>query len=105
MRRVIASWRASYDPALSVVAGEPVEVGGTDPDNPGWRWCVNAEGLGGWLPEGWTQDGRASAAFDTAELTVAGGEEAQVLKRHAAWSLCRLGDGREGWLPDTCLSD
>jgi hypothetical protein len=49
--RVVAAWTASYDPALKVARGERVAPGRTDPENPGWRWCVNGEGLGGWLPE------------------------------------------------------
>lgn len=101
---VVSPWRASYDPALRVDAGEPLSPGDTDPENPGWRWCVNGDGLGGWLPEGWVRDGRAKDAFDTRELTVRGGEEVDVLARHAGWSRCRLPGGREGWLPDTCLA-
>jgi len=104
MARVITPWRASYDPALRVAAGEALDTHRTDPDNPGWRWSVNADGLGGWLPDGWVAGGRAREAFDTRELDVSEGEEVAVMARLHGWSRCRLADGREGWVPDGCLS-
>ena len=84
--------------------GERLEVGAIDPDNPGWRWCVNDAGLGGWLPEDWVVDGYACGDFNTAELTVAVGAGVVLLRCHAGWWLCRLDDGREGWLPESVLS-
>jgi len=102
--RVTLAWTASYTPALRVVRGEPLTAGGTDPDNPGWRWCVNAEGLGGWLPEGLVVEGRASMAFDSVELTVRCGDLVTLLETHAGWWLCRHADGRVGWVPDANLA-
>ncbi|AHM04108.1 hypothetical protein roselon_01741 [Roseibacterium elongatum DSM 19469] len=84
--------------------GEALTLGGTDPENPGWRWCVNEKGLGGWLPEGWVVDGRAKGAFDTTEATVAPGTRVTLVRAHAGWWFCRLGDGRHGWLPESVLS-
>jgi hypothetical protein len=81
-----------------------VSPGRTDPDNPGWRWCVNGEGLGGWLPEGLVRDGCALDDFDTRELTVAVGDEVEVRDRRAGWSFCLAHGGRLGWVPDGCLN-
>ncbi len=101
--RVIARWTASYDPALRVVAGEKVLPKRRDPDNPGWVWCVNARGLGGWLPEPLVEDGRASVDFDTMELTVSEGDQVVVLETLAGWSRCLGQGGETGWPPDSCL--
>ena len=49
--RALKDWRATYDPALSVRAKDPVQIGHEDPDYPGWVWCVDQSGLGGWLPK------------------------------------------------------
>jgi SH3-like domain-containing protein len=86
-----------------VVRGEVLEAGRTDPDNPSWRWCVNAEGLGGWLPEDWLVAGRAREDFDTTELSVTGGEAVTLIRAHTRWWLCRREDGHTGWLPDSVL--
>jgi hypothetical protein len=102
--RVVVAWTASYDPALKVARGERVAPGRTDPENPGWRWCVNGEGLGGWLPEGIVADGRVSEDFDTRELTVSIGDAVEVLQTCAGWSLCAGPDGAVGWIPDSCIA-
>ena len=95
-------WTASYDPALRVSAGEPLEVGRGDDEWPGWVWCENATGLGGWLPLETVGDGRALEDFDTCELTVAAGERVDPGERRAGWTWCRRGE-RAGWVPDRCL--
>ena len=103
MIRATAPWRASYDPALAVAAGEPLEVGRRSEDEwPGWVWCENRSGLGGWLPEGIVGDGLALADFDTRELTVTEGEVVHPGERRAGWTWCRGEDG-QGWVPDRCL--
>jgi SH3-like domain-containing protein len=101
--RVTAAWEASYDPALKVARGEALTLGGTDPEFPGWRWCVNAGGLGGWLPETLLDGDRAGEDFDTAELKVSPGDTVTLLDARAGWWRCRKADGREGWLPEDVL--
>ena len=102
MSCVTAPWRATYDPALCVAKGDPLEVGRRDEEWPGWVWCLDAEGLGGWLPEEDVGDGRALADFDTRELTVAEGDMLEPLEHRSGWTWCRGLDG-EGWVPDRCL--
>ena len=101
MIRVREGWRASYDPALRVAAGEPLVVGHRDDEWPGWVWCL-AGGLGGWLPEEVVGDGRARADFDTRELTAAEGDVLEPLGWRSGWTWCRGRNG-EGWVPDRCL--
>lgn len=103
MIRVTAPWTASYDPALAVSAGEPLSVGRRSDDEwPGWVWCENAAGLGGWLPVETVAEDRAVEAFDARELTVAEGDMVEPGARRAGWTWCRAGE-REGWVPDRCL--
>ena len=103
MIRATAPWRASYDPALAVATGEPLKVGLRSEDEwPGWVWCENRRGLGGWLPEDVVRDGQALADFDTRELTVAAGDRVEPGERRAGWTWCRVGE-RPGWVPDRCL--
>ena len=102
MIRVRRLWTASYDPALRVSAGDALTVGRRDDEWPGWVWCVDRDGLGGWLPEGIVADDRATADFDTRELTVAKGDLVKPLHHRSGWAWCRGPDG-EGWVPERCL--
>ena len=103
MIRVAAPWTASHDPALAVRAGEPLAIGRRSDDEwPGWVWCENRSGLGGWLPLDAVGDGRAVEDFDTRELTVAEGASVEAGERRAGWTWCRA-EEREGWVPDRCL--
>ena len=104
MIRVRAPWTATHDPALAVRAGEALSVGCADDGWPGWVWCENASGLGGWLPVEVVGEDRALEAFDTRELTVAEGDTVDPGARRAGWTWCRAA-GREGWVPDRCLHE
>lgn len=105
MIRAREAWRATHEPALRVEAGERLAVGRRDDEWPGWVWCENAAGLGGWLPEEVVGGGRALAAFDARELTVAAGEALEPGERCAGWTWCRGARGAEGWVPDRCLGE
>jgi hypothetical protein len=84
-----------------VARGEVLTYHHTDPENPGWRWTTNAAGLGGWLPEGLVENGRATEDFDSTELTVDEGESVTRLRQRNGWSLCETTTGTRGWLPDS----
>lgn len=101
--RVITDWTASYTPALCVRAGEKLSFGGTDPDNPGWRWARNAVGLGGWLPTARILGDHLTCDFDSAELTITAGEQVHILETMADWHLCETHGGCTGWLPASHL--
>ena len=102
--RVTTAWRASYDPALRVYAGETVTPGRKDTEHPGWQWVETKDRLGGWIPEAILQGTRISAGFDTVELTVATGDIVTCITSRSGWHWCRDISGREGWLPATHLS-
>ena len=104
MIRATAPWRATYDPALKVTAGDPLVIGRGDDEWPGWIWCLDAKGLGGWLPDDVLSDGRAIADFDARELAVAEGDLLEPLERRSGWTWCRRVQD-QGWVPDRCLED
>ena len=84
-------------------------LGDKDDEWPGWIWCQNAAGLGGWLPgELLASDASGKtatllAAFDTAELTVSRGETLEGFEARNGWTWCRNTSGDEGWVPSDCL--
>ncbi len=101
--RATKPWRASYDPALNVQAGDRVMLGRKDDEHPGWQWVKNADGLGGWVPENILDGSRVATGFNTKELTVFVGDPVTALLLHAGWYWCCDRDGTEGWLPLTHL--
>jgi hypothetical protein len=101
--RALKDWRATYDPALSVRAKDPVQIGHEDPDYPGWVWCVDQSGLGGWLPKEILGKTGPTRDFDTRELSVQAGEIVTEQVRYAGWSWCVSGSGQQGWLPRSHL--
>lgn len=103
--RVARPWRQSYDPALAVRAGEALTIGAGDDEYPGWVWCENADGLGGWLPETVLGPGRAVADFDTRELSVSEGDFIDIEARLLGWALCVTPEGARGWVPGSCLGE
>ena len=103
LHRVIEAWRRSYDPALAVAAGQCLTVERRDTEWPGWLWCRDESGLGGWLPEEVLEVGmgmaRVGEDFDTAELAVVPGEIVEGLGTREGWIWCRADSGAEGWVP------
>jgi len=100
--RVTEPWRATYDPALAVTAGQRIRPGRLDDAFPGWQWVEGQTGLGGWVPAGIVAGETITEAFDTAELSVAPGALLLPLSNRLGWTLCRAEDGSEGWVPDRC---
>jgi SH3-like domain-containing protein len=98
--RVTTEWKIIYPEPLSVSAGEVVSVGKDDPDWPGWRWCTDARGKEGWVPERLISRGRTIDRDYTArELPAQPGDEVEIVLEEAGWIWCRKDDGTSGWLP------
>src|SRR6476620_5600684 len=49
--RVLANYQAAYPDPIIVRAGEDLVAGKEDPDYPGWIWCTDRNGKGGWVPD------------------------------------------------------
>ena len=97
--RVIRSWRPSYDPALVVRKGDRVERGREDDEYPGWIWCVDRTGLGGWLPVEILAGEEILFDFKCMELSIDPGMHVETFEMLHGWVLARRTDGAEGWLP------
>lgn len=102
--RVTKTWRASYNPALAVLAGDIVTLGRRDTEYPGWQWAINAAGLGGWIPETILSGSRITGDFDTQELSIRQGDLVTRVASRAGWIWCRTKQGAEGWLPENHLT-
>ena len=65
--RVITDYRAAYPDPITVCAGDELTVGDGDPD-PGWVWCTDGRGKGGWVPDDCIEQTRAGprARYDYA---------------------------------------
>jgi hypothetical protein len=89
-----------YTEPLSVRAGELVTVGEDDPEWPGWRWCTDARGKQGWVPEALIGDGGViDREYTARELDVAVGDEVEIVREIAGWIWCEKAAGGSGWIP------
>ncbi|EQD57917.1 SH3 domain-containing protein, partial [mine drainage metagenome] len=66
-------------PPLRIRPGERLKVGELDETWPTFRWCVSAEGIGGWVPEACLVDAADASAtavrsYDTTELRTGAGD-------------------------------
>lgn len=108
--RAIANHTRSYETPLVVKRGDPLSVGQSDSEWPGWLWCVGVTGMGGWLParvlaDPDPLDGNTIAVedFDTMELTIRAGELLQGDVGESGWLWVTNAEGRSGWVPETTV--
>jgi hypothetical protein len=103
IRRVVADYKVAYPDPLVVRAGEVLNVGKEDPDYPGWVWCEDRKGKGGWVPDDCLElvGESAKARYDYAatELAATVGEELVVTKEKGGWAWCTNENCQSGWLP------
>lgn len=94
---------ATYANPISGDAGDPVDVGHEDPEQPGWWWCRGADGREVWVHGSFlVRDGvtgRLARRYDATELSIEAGQDVEVGEIAGGWAWCRATDGREGWLP------
>lgn len=103
-RVVIATHRSIYPDAVRVRRGEKVEVGGADPEFPGWIRITDPAGRSGWAPELILErSGRSEAVvtedYDATELDVSPGDRLTVHRELAGWYWVSDEAGESGWVP------
>lgn len=82
--QAIAEHQANHAPAIRFERGEVITVAHRDARFPGWWWCIDKHGRGGWVHERFFEEddyrfvGRED--FDGHELTVSPGEQVEVLE-------------------------
>jgi len=104
--RVIAAYQAPYADPIRATAGEAVTVDGDKKtDIPGWVWCTDRLGRGGWVPERYLERhgtiGRLRCDYDAIELTIQAGEMLIVHKEESGFFWATDRTGRQGWVPVT----
>lgn len=99
-------YQQPYPDPIRVSAGERVspEFAKTT-DLPGWAWCTDERGRGGWTPAQWLRqvgDGwLITHDFNAIELTVDVGTMVTVHAQIAGFCWLTTQDGRTGWVPST----
>jgi hypothetical protein len=89
-----------------VKAGDQVETGDLSEEWPAFRWCVNRDRTGGWVPDRFLEPGSEGEAtarrdYDTTELAAEAGEIVTVIEvdEESGWLWCSSASGRAGWVP------
>ncbi len=102
-RRVVADYQVAYPDPLVVRAGDVLSVGKEDSDYPGWVWCEDRNGKGGWVPDDCIElvgkFARARYDYAATELAATVGQELVVTREKRGWALCTNESGQSGWLP------
>ena len=106
---VVEAWEPSHRIPLVLAAGDRVTVGQHDTEWTSYRWCTDAGGTGGWVPNDYLvlgDDGTATITVDysTAELAVQPDAVVAGYQTAGDWTWCIAEDGSEGWVPNRALS-
>ncbi len=103
MGRVILAYESAYPDPLTLKAGDHVTVGRRDTQWPGFVWCTDRAGQGGWVPdsilERQGEQGILRRDYDATELTAAVGEQLTVNLEESGWLWCTNARGQNGWIP------
>jgi hypothetical protein len=103
--RVVKEHQTAYHDPITINAGEELGVGETDAEWPGWVWCTNDTGTGGWVPENYIQrrgsKGIALCAYTAKELSIHVGERLILHKAESGWFWAANSLGQSGWVPAT----
>ena len=90
--------------------GDDLAVGHRNQQHPAFVWSATEDGHHGWVPEEYIRitDGRNGVTlrdYDSSHLTVATGEELDVLDRVDDYLLCRNAARVDGWVPASCVEE
>jgi SH3-like domain-containing protein len=104
---VIQAYSRVYQNPIAFSAGDQVQVGKPDPDNPEWVWCVGGDGREGWVHQSFLEVNGSGVAgtrdYNAIELSVSPGEQLEGFEVAAGWQWCRNAQGDAGWVPLECL--
>lgn len=101
---VIKPHKASYSDPLKARAGDVLHRGPEKHSEwPGWIWCLDRTGKGGWIPESYleeTPEGlRLARDLDGTELTVEVGQKLTIIEEICGWVVCKTETGERGAVP------
>jgi len=103
--RVTTDYQTKYPDPIVMRAGDPLQVGKADEDNPAWVWCTAPDGRSGWVPRTYfAQEGESGTAlrdYAATELNVRAGEMLIGGVEESGWMWATNAEGRAGWVPLT----
>ena len=80
-----------------------MDVGSRSTEWPGFLWCTNPQGQGGWVPEAYLDQsvghGLMRCDYSAAELSVSVGEQLALHKLESGWCWASNNEGKSGWVP------
>jgi uncharacterized protein YgiM (DUF1202 family) len=101
--RAVKDWEVMYSDPIAVRAGDEVTLGKRDTEWPGWVWCTNEAGKGGWVPEriveAGRERGRILAGYSAVELAVRIGDALSLHGEESGWYWATNEAGQSGWVP------
>ena len=103
--QVIEKYEVAYTSPIKLKTGDEVAVTKreTNPDWLGWVFCVDKNGVSGWVSEKYLQiDGNSALAvtnYDATELGVEKGESVSLIHEEFGWAWVKNSAGKEGWVP------
>jgi Variant SH3 domain len=93
---------------IRIRAGDNLAVGHRNQQHPAFVWSATEDGHHGWVPEQYVEmvgehEGVALRDYDSTGLTVAVGDDLEVLEQVEDYLLCRNAAGAQGWVPESCV--
>ena len=101
--RVVAGYLSEFPDPIVVRAGQKLRIEDRQTEWPGWIWCMDDRGKGGWIPEAYIDRnegiGFMRRDYDATELTVEIGEKLIVEGEESGWARVKASGDRRGWVP------
>lgn len=104
-RTVIENYEVAYTNPIRLRIGDKVQITKreTNPDWLGWVFCIDKNGISGWVSKNYLKIEGSSAEvlknYDASELAVTAGEQVYCLMTEFGWAWVRNNQKLEGWVP------
>jgi len=106
LRKVAKTPSPLKDPPFITTRGEYISITKACDEWPGWFWCVNSAGIGGWVHESlFDKTGKAAVMledYNSTEIDAEVGEELKILRELGGWAWVKKGE-KYGWIPLDCF--
>lgn len=102
---VTQAYNAQYMNPIKLKMGDSVKIEKreTNPDWLGWVYCVDSQGVAGWVSEKYLKEsGQIAFAvkdYDATELNASIGEQLKIYYEEFGWCWSRNKDDSKGWVP------
>ncbi|MFX0028442.1 MAG: SH3 domain-containing protein [Candidatus Hermodarchaeota archaeon] len=101
--KVIAEYRSPFPDPLKIQKNEQVQIVEKESEWPGWIWCINKNGMEGWIPKSYLNiKGRNAILlrdYDATEINAIVGEEFIIEEEESGWFWVSSKEGIKGWIP------